>query len=184
MNMPTAGQQFKNAPARRSRRAFSLVEIIVILFIISLGLMAILSLIIQNIQSQSYNRNNLTAYQLAQEGIEMIRKVRDSNWKVSAAFTLGLATTTGTTYQNYMDYRDTWPHDASANPTLLTILKQDSAGLYFHDSVSPATTSPFSRLIRTKKLDNNSLQVNSVVSWQDHNRNYSYDLETILYNWY
>jgi len=174
-----------NISARQAVRrlpAFSLVEIVVVLFVISLGLVGILSLIIQNIQSQSYNKNNLTAYQLAQEGVEMIRQVRDSNWKAGAAFTLGLATTTGVTYQNYMDYRDALPHDASANPSVLSVLKQDSEGLYIHGGLG--TTSPFSRLINTKKLDTHSLQVDAIISWQDHNRNYSYDLETILYDWY
>jgi len=169
--------------ARRVRSAFSLVEIVVILFIISLGLVGILSLIIQNIQSQSYNKNNFIAYQLAQEGVELIRQVRDSNWKNGVNFGTNLVPLSGFVAEYYMDYRDTMPHDASSNPTLLTILKQDSAGFYFHGATSAATTTPFSRLIRVTDLSENNFRVNSLVSWQDHNRNYSYDLETFLYDW-
>lgn len=156
---------------------FSLVEILTVLFIVSLGLVGVLSLIIQNIQSQSYNKNNLIAYQLAQEGIELIRKVRDSNWKAEASFDTDLAPG-----YYYMDYLDSVPQDASSNPALLTVLKQDEQGFYFHDSLSSATSSGFSRLI-TIQGTSDYLQVISQVSWIDHSRNYTYDLETRLYDW-
>ena len=61
-------------------KGFTLIEIITVLFVVSLGLIGVLSLIIQNIQSQSINRRSIIAYQLAQEGIELVRKTRDSNW--------------------------------------------------------------------------------------------------------
>jgi len=168
---------------RRVRSAFSLLEIMVILFIISLGLVGVLSLIIQNIQSQSYNKNNFIAYQLAQEGVELIRQVRDSNWKNGVNFGTNLVPLSSFVGEYYMDYQDTIPHDASSNPTLLTVLKQDSYGFYFHDATSPAANTPFSRLIRITDLSENDFRVNSIVTWQDHNRDYSYDLETFLYDW-
>jgi prepilin-type N-terminal cleavage/methylation domain-containing protein len=161
----------------KTKKGFTLVEILTVLFIVSLGLVGILSLIVQNIQSQSYNKNNLIAYQLAQEGIELIREVRDSNWKAEASFDTDLASG-----QYYMDYLDSVPHDASSNPTLLTILKQNDQGFYFHNSLSTATSSGFSRLI-TIQGTSDYLQIISQVSWIDHSRNYTYDLETMLYDW-
>ena len=169
---------------RTQKKGFSLVEIITILFIVSLGLVGILSLIVQNIQSQSYNRDNLIAYQLAQEGIELIRKVRDSNWKAGLPFNTNLAPDTDIVYQYYMDYRDSAPHDASGNPDTLSILKKDVYGYYFHDLASPATSSGFSRLITVEQgLDDSFLRIFSQVSWGDRTRGYYYDLETVLYDW-
>ncbi|MFA5184048.1 MAG: hypothetical protein WC456_00815 [Patescibacteria group bacterium] len=160
------------------KRGFSLVEIITILFIISLGLVGILSLLIQNIQSQGYNKNNLIAYQLAQEGVELIRKVRDSNWRTAnepldELFTAG---------QYYMDYLDSEPQPYSGSPAQL-VLKQDAAGFYFHDLASTATSSIFSRLIVLQNVSAASVRVIVRVSWEDRERNYAYDLETMLYNW-
>ena len=159
------------------KKGFSIVEIITVLFIMSMGLVGILSLIVQNIQSQSYNKGNLIAYQLAQEGIELIRKVRDSNWRAGAAYDNNLADG-----QYYMDYRDAAPHlHDIANPGEL-IMKQDGADFYINDPVA-ATTTPFSRLITIYKIDDHSLRVNAKIGWSENNRNYTYDLETILYNW-
>lgn len=159
------------------KQGFTLVEIVVILFIMSMGMIGVLSLIVQNIQSQSYNKSNLIAYQLAQEGIELIRKVRDSNWRESVLYDDKLAPG-----EYYMDYTDTAPslHDLD-NPEEL-VLKQDAANFYVHDPAA-ATTTPFSRLITIGVIDDHSFQVNSLISWAEPGRSYTYDLETILYNW-
>ncbi len=159
------------------KRGFTLVEIVVILFIMSMGLIGVLTLIVQNIQSQSYNKSNLIAYQLAQEGIELIRKVRDSNWRESVLYDDKLVPG-----EYYLDYTDTapWPHNLD-NPAEL-VLKQDAANFYVHDP-DAATTTPFSRLITIGAIDDHSFQVNSLISWAEPGRNYTYNLETILYNW-
>ncbi|MFA5154966.1 MAG: hypothetical protein WC453_00880 [Patescibacteria group bacterium] len=160
------------------KKGFSLVEIITILFIVSLALVGILSLLIQNIQSQSYNKNNLIAYQLAQEGVELIRKVRDSNWR-------GAKQPLNQVFQNgqfYMDYQDASPQPYSGYAPELS-LKQDSNGFYFHDTASAAPDSGFRRLIVLQNVSATSIRVISRVTWTDHQRNYAYDLETMLYDW-
>ena len=160
------------------KRGFALVEIITVLFIMSLGLIGILSLIVQNIQSQSYNKSNLIAYQLAQEGVELIRKVRDSNWRADIDYNDKLAPA-----QYYMDYADTAPHLHDPDNPEELVLRQDAADFYTHNTAA-ATTTPFSRLITIGAIDDNSFRVNARINWSDHNRNYFYDLETILYDWY
>lgn len=159
------------------KRGFSIVEIITILFIISLGLIGILSLIVQNIQSQTYNKSNLIAYQLAQEGIELVRKVRDSNWRAGAAYNANLAPG-----EYYMDYEDTVPQVHNpASPDEL-ILSQDANNFYINH-LATATATPFSRLITISAIDDYSFRVNTQISWAEQSRNYVYDLETNLYNW-
>ncbi len=159
-----------------SKKGFTLVEVIVILFIMSLGLIGILGLIVQNIQSQSYNKSNLIAYQLAQEGIELIRKVRDSNWRESLPYDDKLAAG-----QYFMDYEDAAPQ--AYNPVMpeQLVLNKNAANFYTHDLA--ATTTPFSRLITIQAIDDHSFRVNSSIFWGEHGRNYVYDLETVLYNW-
>ena len=162
----------------KTKQAFTLVEILVVLFVVSIGLVGVLALIVQNIQSQSYNKNNLTANQLAQEGIELIRQVRDSNWKASVAFNTNL-----NPGDYYMDYRDTAPHPYTGNPSLL-ILKQDSNGFYYHNLASPDPASLFSRKLTLQAITSYSFRVLARISWADHGRNYNYNLETILYDWH
>ena len=163
----------------RYRAGFSLVEIVTVLFIVSLGLVGILSLIVQNIQSQSYNKDNLIAYQLAQEGIELIRKVRDSNWR-GAKLPFNIILSPG---QYRMDYNDLTPtHYSPGHPEQL-ILVQDANGFYSHDLAATVNTNGFSRLITIENGDDDSVKVTVRISWGTNNRNYTYDLATILYNW-
>jgi type II secretory pathway pseudopilin PulG len=162
---------------RADATGFTLVEITVVLFIVSLALVGVLTLIVQNISSQSYNKDNLIAYQLAQEGIELIRKTRDSNWRAGSAFNAGLSDG-----DYFMDYRAAAPSPAAGNPDLF-ILKQDSNGFYFHDLSSPAAASGFSRKLTIQNLDAHTLRVVAGVTWHNHDRNYSYNLETLLYDW-
>ncbi len=169
-----------NKKLNKKSSGFTMIEIVVVLFIVSMGLFGVMSLIIQNIQSQSYDKNTLIAGQLAQEGIELIREVRDSNWLAGRSFDANLASGMGS-YQYYMDYQDAVPHKYTNNPAEL-ILKQGSKG-YYLDSTAVGVSSIFSRLITIKKLSLFALQVDSKVSWRDHGRNYSYKLETLLYDW-
>ena len=173
-------ENFKNKKSilrAKTAPGFTLVEVLVVLFIVSFGLVGILSLIVQNIQSQNYNKNGLVAYQLAQEGNELIRRVRDSNWKAGVKFDTGLED------DNYiMDYQDSLPIHYGGNLSE-TKLKKDQAGFYVHDS-NLTTDSGFTRLFRISSSTSNMLRINSVVTWTDKDKYYSYNLESLLYDWY
>lgn len=177
------GKKYLNSPTGQ-KRGFTLLEIMVVLFVISLGMVGVLSLIIQNIQAQSYNKNNLIAYQLAQEGVELIRKVRDSNWKQSLPYNTNLADG-----QYYMDYLDNVPTLCNPNDheqAEKLVLKQDENGFYFNESLTSTgvtTSSGFSRLITIRNIDAKSLQVTVKVSWKEKGRDSSYILDTYLYDW-
>jgi len=159
------------------KSGFTIIEVIVILFVMSMGLIGVLSLIVQNIQSQSYNKSNLIAYQLAQEGVELIRKVRDSNWRAGLPYDDKLADG-----QYFMDYTDTAPQaHNSANPDEL-ILRKDASDFYTNNPLEMNQTI-FSRLITIAAVDSSALRVVVTISWSETGRNYNYDLETILYNW-
>jgi len=165
------------------KNGFSLVEIITVLFVVSLGLVGILSLIIQNIQSQSYNKDNLIAYQLAQEGVELTRKIRDSNWR-GDRLPLSSILHSGS---YYMDYNDSALNVYDSNNPDAAILRQDANGFYTHDLSASTPSSGFSRLITitvySPSTVNIWVNVKVTVSWSANNRNYHYDLETSLYNW-
>ncbi len=64
---------------------FSLIEIIFSIGIITIGLVSILSLFAHNIKSGISNRDKLIAIYLAEEQIEIIRHLRDTNWKIDSS---------------------------------------------------------------------------------------------------
>lgn len=66
--------------SRKKRVAESLLEVIVSIFVIALGSAAATGLVTSALQSNALSRDNLTALNLATEGIEAVRNIRDSNW--------------------------------------------------------------------------------------------------------
>lgn len=166
---------------RKEKKAFTLVEIIVILFIISVGLLGVLSLVIQNIQSQVINKNNIIAYQLAQEGIELVRKTRDANWLQG-----GVSWNDSLSNGNYyMDYSHQAPISISGNSNSANLYIEsysDGSFFYTHSSSGNRKTN-FSREIELQSLGANRMLVKVKVIWKERDKESNYNLETILYDW-
>src|SRR3989338_2970129 len=66
--------------ASSSKSAFTLVETIMGITILTIVLVATTVLTLTSIQANAANIHRLTAYYLAQEGLEGFRNMRDSNW--------------------------------------------------------------------------------------------------------
>lgn len=64
----------------KSGKGFTLLEVIIAIFILTVGVGGAYGLIQSTIISASQNKMRLTAYYLAQEGVEIVRNIRDSNW--------------------------------------------------------------------------------------------------------
>lgn len=162
-----------------------MIEIVVVIFIVSVGILGVMSLIVQNVKSQTYNKNSLIASQLAQEGIEMVRMVRDTNWLNHVQFNTNLGGTggaVGTSQAYFMDYTDTIPHAFTGSLQQLELMV-DSQGFYHDYNYSLGTISGFSREIIVSRPTDHSLKVICTVSWQERGQSHSYILETMLYDW-
>jgi len=65
---------------KQNNLGFSLVEIIVVTSIVTLAFMGVMSLVRRTISLRSINHDSLVATQLAAEGIELVKNVRNENW--------------------------------------------------------------------------------------------------------
>ena len=72
-------------------KGFTLIEIVVAIFLLTVGTMGAFSLIQQTIAFTSIASAQLAATYLAQEGIETIRNIRDSNFLANSTWDNGLA---------------------------------------------------------------------------------------------
>jgi len=64
----------------QSNKGFTLIETVVAVFVLTIGVLGVFT-VVQNITfSSQLNSSKLTATYLAQEGIELVRNQRDSNW--------------------------------------------------------------------------------------------------------
>ncbi len=68
------------------KRGFTLPELLVAMSVIVLVIFASTNLVISIIRSNTDNINTMIAYGLAQEGLEGVRNMRDSNWLLGAQF--------------------------------------------------------------------------------------------------
>lgn len=159
-----------------NKKAFSLIEIMAVIMIIALGMVGVANLVTQSIQAQSLNKSNVIAHQLAQEGIELIRQVRDTNWVQGNPWNTNLSS------GNYcIDYLSSSP---------LSISSPSDCHLYFNDhryyssqaGVGDQDT-PFNRMITINDTSTTTMEVTSIITWTDRGRAYRYDVSTQLYDW-
>lgn len=65
---------------------FSIIEVLIGIFIFTLGLISIYLIMVSSLQLNDYNKNQIIASNLAREQIELMRNVRDSNYKTLHAW--------------------------------------------------------------------------------------------------
>lgn len=148
-----------------------MVETLVSLVILTVALIPILNLSSNIERTSSTIQGNLVAAGLAQEGIEVIRAIRDTNWFNNRAFDSGLGNGV---------YQIEW------NSTMLLSLGDSPAlnlnnGRYTYTGGLPTQ---FSRTITITKINAGELKVVSQVDWQERSNNSkSITAEDHLFNW-
>ena len=65
---------------KSNKQAFTLVEILIAITVLAVTLTAMANLVIVTMRANNSNENTLTAYYLAEQGLEAMRNVRDTNW--------------------------------------------------------------------------------------------------------
>ncbi len=172
----------------KNNSAFTLVELMVAIAIISTSMVAIFSLIIQNIQVQKVNKDTLTASMLAQEGVELVRSVRDENWLTPLAEVWDGIDEVDNTFSidfNFaIDRVPNIPTDSGARLYL-------NGNNFYDHTVVGGTPTQFYRLITIAPsgLDTDGdgnddyMSVSSQVQWMRNGHPKNYVAETLLYDW-
>ena len=147
--------------------------------IIGIGLVGVSSLIVQNIQVQYINKNVLIASQLAQEGLELVRNVRDENWLADNDYDLDIIG--DGTY--IIDYGGRGSINDSVNS-----IDEDGARLYINSdyynyTVSGDATSFFRLIEAIEDVSGSFLTVTCMVRSIERDRHNDYVAETVLYDW-
>lgn len=70
----------------KHQSGFSLPEILIAMSILSIVVFSATNLMVSVVRSNNENVNRFVAYGLAQEGLEAVRNIRDSNWLLQANF--------------------------------------------------------------------------------------------------
>lgn len=152
------------------KRGFSLLEVIVAIFVIAIGVTGSLSLINYCISSAAIGKSQIIAANLAQEGLEIVRNIRDSNWLEDATWNDGLGE--GEWRVQY----DSLNLLASSSDNLLI----DGDDFYQYATGSETL---FEREITITSISVNQIKVISEVTWSERGRSFSISAEDRLYDW-
>lgn len=135
-------------------KGFTLLEAIVSIFIVTVGVGAVFPLVSQTISGTQIITSKLTATYLAQEGIESVREIRDSNFLKIHKGIAGVNWDTG-------------------------IASSVSQPVVFADG----TSSNFQREIIITPDGSDILKVSVEVSWQDRWGSHKVIVQENLYKW-
>ena len=158
-----------------SERGTTLVEALVAIMILVFGVVPSLAVILTGNAFSSSVRDRLVASNLAQEGMEVVRAIRDANWFDNEPFDLGLSDGI---------YRLEWSSDALLPESQNPPLKVTPAGLYNYSSGVDTT---FRRRIIITRIDplgcNCELRIITEVTWPERGRTKTVQVESHLFNW-
>jgi len=73
---------------KKTKKAFSIIEVLIWVFIFSLGMVWIYAIISTTLRINDFNENYIVASNLAREQLELVRNIRDSNYKVLKPYNL------------------------------------------------------------------------------------------------
>lgn len=90
-------------PLARQVGGFTIIEIMMAIFVMGVGIVGIYALIPQIILTTIINTNRLVASQLAGEAFEVVRNIRDSNWIKETSWDTGLNFCSGGCEIDYND---------------------------------------------------------------------------------
>ena len=181
---------------------FTLVETLVAVSIFTMSVLTLIIILSQGITSINYAKRKIIAGYLAQEGIEYIKNIRDTNVISASTAPVGWAafkTQTANCFSTDGCYLDdnllftggssvtvkNLPYNAcpaapSSCPQLLYDLGVNSNGRYNYSSGSP---SGFTRKITASLINSDEIKVTSDVSWVQGSGTQHIIFSENLFNW-
>lgn len=170
----------------RNRGGQGLIETMVAIGIFITGMISSVALIIGSLAAGQQSSDQIVASNLAWEGIEVVKNIRDSNYLAGAAWNTGLTGADTSAIAIWDDAANTWTINFS--PSALTdaaAVMYRSAGIYKQSTTTPpGQATNFSRLITLDPNGTvNMLIVRSQVLWTEKGASRTTTAETRLYDW-
>jgi prepilin-type N-terminal cleavage/methylation domain-containing protein len=177
-----------------SSKGFTLIETLFAILIFSAALVSLLTISSKGISATNQVKNETTAYYLAQEGLEVVRNVRDSNFlqitggSASVNWTDGFASTTpgpdcvSAANGCYIVYGNSTPPILDINTANSSQISLAANGQFSNSG----TDTGFKRIITITAPSGSrtdEYMVTSTVTWQAKNISRSVELQTILKKW-
>lgn len=161
---------------KQKQQGFTLIEVLLALSIILIGLVGIFRVEVYALDAARVANEKFRATFLAQEGIEIVKSIRDTNWLNERSWDAGL----GVTANSNVEYDSTALNDVADN------LYLNGSNIYTHNAVG-ATPTIFSRHIEIAyPADGDGvvyMQVKCVVDFVLKGKTHTVSVEEHLYDW-
>lgn len=148
-----------------AQKGQTLVELVVAISIILIGVVSALVLTMVTIRGGKESGMQVTAANLAREGVEVVRQKRDSNWLKIESNTLSFSQWDDglknegndyTTIALFVESSHGWTLDYNAGTSIEECADNDSCRLYFQNGIYShdpgGEASPYYRLIQTNEV--------------------------------
>jgi prepilin-type N-terminal cleavage/methylation domain-containing protein len=151
-------------------KAFTLIETLIGITLITVVLTAVTGLVLNTMLSNQRNLHSVQAMAFAQEGVEAMRYLRDSNWRQNFSWD-----------KDFTIAEDTELFLADENcPPCWDISSFEQDGI-----VTTANGFEFLRRINLRSIEDeeNAVEVNVTMEWDEKNVVRTLELSSILSNW-
>lgn len=173
---------------------FTLVEVLVAISILSISILATFTAVSHSMRATNFTEDQITAYYLADEALEYVRYIRDSN---AIAHINALATGGSVSWLSgipqpggapcpsstscYVDVpNNTITSCSSGHASCPVLLYNTTTGLY---SYSAGTATQYKRSVSMTSLSATELSVTVQVSWTAQGVSKDYTQTLVLRNW-
>ena len=171
-------------------KGFTIIELIISIFILSVAIVGIYNSFSAMVYMTNNASNNLKAAYLTQEGLEIVRNIRDNNWVSGNDWNIGLDDTNQCAIGCEADYTTGTSPGNSMITHFGDYLFLNTNGFYQYNQAG-ATQTIFKRDIVITSVSSDILKVAVTVTW-DQAANIlnpgakqgSIEADEYLYNWY
>ncbi len=167
-------------------RGFTLIETLVAISVLLLSLAGPLSIAAAALKSANYARDEVTAYYLAQEGIEYVRAIRDQNYLSGNTGSLWLNGINGVAGDSCINTNCTvdipsFTHEACGG-ACLPLKISESGNLY---NTTAGDSSIYTRSLTMTRIDDLDEEaiVTVTMTWSSHNLSRSFQISEHIFNW-
>lgn len=144
---------------RQNQKGQTMLEIVVAIAVVTIGLLGILGLVAANIAGGEVSQNQIVAANLAREGAEVARHLRDSNWLAHNEWDDGLVDDDYYTAIAVFDFAGNhWRLEFNPGEVATQMYLNTQTGVYKQDLVppdSPFKATAFHRLIVLNEICGN-----------------------------
>ncbi len=169
---------------KKRQKAFTLIEVLIAITILIVGILSAFILVTRALYNVAVIKDRLTVSFLTQEGIELTRQIRDSNFlrmlgEESAGWRDGLEDGLYI-IESKVDSEESIKLVSIAEDENRFFLYNDTLKIYNYSTGEPTT---FNRKIKITTINDDEIRVEAIMQWKTKRIDFDLTVEDHLYNW-